>query len=222
MPKRFTGAILLLSVILTSPVAVLAEEEGPTAATVRAAIAANDYQKLKGFGEKAVEPLIEIYSHGDDEAKASAAGGLYILSIRSDKARDMLLKDIHTPNESLRLAVQWALGRVSSDEIVVKTLLENMRNDPNPLFRDKAACALAHDQVHLTEKQRALLLEGLVGALEDEKDDVRRIALLALQIQTGQTKEFDPGADPVVRAAMVKPWKWWIQEYKKNVLEKES
>ena len=45
--------------------------------------------------------------------------------------------------------MQWALGRVSDDPAVVDVLLENMRNDPNPLFRDKAACALAYDQIHL-------------------------------------------------------------------------
>ena len=45
--------------------------------------------------------------------------------------------------------MQWALGRVSDDPDVVDVLLENMQNDPCPLFRDKAACALAYDQIHL-------------------------------------------------------------------------
>jgi len=48
------------------------------------------------------------------------------------------------------MSVQYALGRVSSDVSVVDALLDNMQNDALLLFRDKAACALAYDQVHLT------------------------------------------------------------------------
>ena len=50
-------------------------------------------------------------------------------------------------------------------------LLDNMRNDANPLFRDKAACALAYDQIHLTEKQKVRLYEGLINSLNDAKLD---------------------------------------------------
>lgn len=163
------------------------------------------YESLRQYGESVVPPLLDIYKEGNNTQKAKAAGALYFLSIKSEEAREVLMKDIHTPDRDLRLQVQWALGRVSNDDTVIHVLLDNMRNDPNPLFRDKAACALAHDQPHLSEKQRVLLLEGLVQALEDEKPDVRNIATLALQIQTGQSK------------GDVQAWKDWVAEYRLNI-----
>jgi len=163
------------------------------------------YESLKQYGESVIPPLLELYKEGDNGQKARVAGALYYLSIKSEEARELLMKDIHTPDSELRLQVQWAVGRVSNDDVVIQALLDNMQNDPNPVFRDKAACALAHDQPHLTEKQRVLLLEGLVKALDDAKPDVRNIARLALQIQTGQDK------------GSVQAWKDWVAEYRVNI-----
>ncbi len=92
-----------------------------------------------------------------------------------------------------------------------------MQHDGNPLFRDKAACALASDQIHLTERQKVALFAGLIQALGDSKPDVRRIAMLALQIQTGQTKGFNPDAPPAERDAKIREWKVWLEEYKSNL-----
>src|SRR5262249_49426393 len=107
-----------------------------------------------------------------------------------------------------------ALGRVSPDIDVVDVLLDNMQNDANPLFRDKAACALAYDQIHLTEKQKVHLYEGLIGDLDDPKLDVRSIAALALNIQTGQTKGFNANAAPAQRQAAIREWRKWLDEYR--------
>ena len=127
------------------------------------------------------------------------------------------MKDVQTQNSKLRLQVQWALGRVSNDDDVVDVLLNNMQNDSNPLFRDKAACALANDQIHLTRKQKARLFEGLIHALGDPKLQVRSIASLALQIQTGQTKNFNPNGPSVEREARIQEWMRWLEEYKSQL-----
>jgi hypothetical protein len=124
------------------------------------------------------------------------------------------MADVHTKNQSLRLQVQYALGRVSDDGDVVEVLLDNMQNDANPLFRDKAACALAYDQIHLTEKQKVRLYEGLINALSDPKVDVRSIARLALRIQTGQTKRFKATGSSTERELAVREWKKWLEEYR--------
>ena len=125
--------------------------------------------------------------------------------------------DVHTQDQTLRLQVQWALGRVSGDPDVVDVLLENMQSDPLPLFRDKAACALASDQIHLAPSQKARLFEGLIRALDDPKPQVRQIALQALQILTGQTKGFAAGADPEMRRKAVAEWRRWLIEYRSNL-----
>ena len=98
---------------------------------------------------------------------------------------------------------------------MVETLVDNMRNDGNPLFRDKAACALANDQIHLTEDQKLRLFQGLVDALRDDKLQVRQIALKALQIQTGQTKSFDPAAQ--AREAALQEWTRWLDTYRSHL-----
>src|SRR6266581_4811252 len=123
----------------------------------------------------------------------------------------------HTDDTNLRLQVQWALGRVSNDPDVVETLVDNMRNDGNPLFRDKAACALANDQNHLTEDQKLRLYQRLIDALRDDRLQVREIALKALQIQTGQTKNFDPAGPPQAREAGLQEWTRWLDAYRSHL-----
>ena len=113
--------------------------------------------------------------------------------------------------------MQWALGRVSDDPAVVDVLLDNMRNDPLPLFRDKAACALAYDQVHLTPAQKLRLFEGLIGALDDPKLQVRQVAIQALSILTHQTKGYAPGSDEAARTVSVAAWRRWLDEYRANL-----
>jgi HEAT repeat protein len=129
-----------------------------------------------------------------------------------------MMPDAHTSNQALRLQVQWALGRVSADPEVVDVLLDNMQNDLEPLFRDKAARALASDQIHLSPAQKVRLSEGLLGALDDPKPQVRHIAILALQILTGQSKGFDPRAAVGSQQAAIGAWVAWLGEYKRSVL----
>jgi len=93
----------------------------------------------------------------------------------------------------------------------------NMQNDPVPLFRDKAACALAYDQVHLSPAQKLWLLEGLVHALDDPKAQVRQVALQALTILTGQTKGFQPDGSAQARRAAIETWRRWLAEYRANL-----
>ena len=76
---------------------------------------------------------------------------------------------------------------------------------------------MAYDQIHLTEKQKARLYEGLIQALSDPKVDVRRIALQALSIHTGQTKGFNPEAQVAERENSIRQWKRWLEEYKSNL-----
>jgi HEAT repeat protein len=142
---------------------------------------------------------------------------LYELGWKSADAARALLADVHTSDPALRLQVQWALGRVSDDPAVVDALLDNLQNDPLPLFRDKAACALAYDQIHLSPAQKLRLFEGLVTALGDPKLQVRQVALQALSVLTSQTKGFEPGASPQAREAAVQAWRRWLAEYRENL-----
>jgi len=192
-----------------------------TEATVRAALTPLgqiDVNVLKGMGPAVLPHLVRIYkSTPDESARATYAWVFYSLGWKSPEARAALLRDINTPNESLRLQVQWALGRVSDDTEVVNILADIMRNDANPKFRDKAACAFVYDQMHPTEKQKVQLYGQLIEGLKDPKQQVRAIAIQALQIHTGQTKGFLPNDSPETRARAVEMWTKWLAEYEKNL-----
>ena len=158
--------------------------------------------------------MVELYRTASESDRANIASAFYGLGWKSPEAKRALTPDAHTTNQALRIQVQYALGRVSSDADVVDVLLDNMQNDANPLFRDKAACALAYDQIHLTEREKVRLYDGLIQALSDSKLDVRSIAALALSIQTGQTKGFNANGTPAQRDASLREWLKWLDEYR--------
>lgn len=173
--------------------------------------------RIKALGRSTLPPLARLYERSDEAQKATIAWIFYELGWKSPEAKRALMKDVHTANSDLRLQVQWALGRVSDDPDVVDALLDNMRHDGSALFRDKAACALAYDQIHLAPAQKARLFTGLIAALEDDNPQVRQIALQALQILTGQTKGYNPGAAPEARRKAVDEWRRWLAELVGNL-----
>ena len=184
---------------------------------LRTAARAGDWKAIEAMGPSVLPQLARIYRESSVAERAQIAQVYYNLGWKSEEAKLALMADVHTADQSLRLQVQWALGRVSDDPAVVDVLLDNMRNDPVPLFRDKAACALAYDQVHLAPAQKLRLFEGLVGALEDPKLQVRQVAIQALSILTHQTKGYAPGGEPGSRSAAVAAWRRWLGEYRANL-----
>jgi hypothetical protein len=150
-------------------------------ATLAELAARNDIAAIARLGPAALPELARLYQAGSDEQKIRIAGIFNSLGQSSRAAELALLADAHTPNVELRVAVQYALGRVSDDPQVVDTLLAILRNDANPIFRDHAGCALANDQVHLTERKRLRLYEGLIGTLSHPKRRVQNTAIAALE-----------------------------------------
>jgi HEAT repeat protein len=191
-----------------------------TMAQVRAAaypLAQADVERLRALGPGSLPHLVKLYSTSSEDDRAVIAWIFYSLGWKSPEAKAVLWKDLSTQNPKLRLQAQWALGRVSDDPGVVLKLAEIMRNDANPLFRDKAACALAYDQIHLSPTQKLQLFAKLIDGLTDEKSQVRAISIQALQIHTGQTKGFAPDAAEGERAKAVAAWRSWLAEYRSNL-----
>lgn len=203
--------VILLGLLILTPGLLVAE-------SVSELLQKKDFKQITAMREQAIPDLIDAYRRSTvPEDKAYIASIFYKLGILNAEVEEMLMADVHTSNASLRLQVQWALGRVSRSPVVVSTLLDTMRNDSNALFRDKAACALAYDQIHLSTAEKAVILDGLIEGLEDEKQQVRNISILALKIHTGQHKEFKADADTDSRAAAVQRWKIWFREYQANL-----
>lgn len=175
---------------------------------------AHDSAGIAALGPGAMPALLRLYEQGDAARRTQVANTWYQLSWKSEAAKELLLRDMKTPDPNLRISVQYALGRVSDEQSVVDALLANMREDGSALIRDKAACALAYDQPHLSERQKVHLYEGLIAGLEDPQGQVRRIAHLALQIQTGQDKGYRYSAPTEERAAAIAAWRRWLEEYR--------
>jgi HEAT repeat protein len=208
--RRFLGHLVVALVLAGAPASASSD--------LRPLVMAGDYDAIRKLGAGSMPDLVRLYESADgDEERARVANALYQLGWKSEDARRALMRDVHTSNRDLRLSVQYALGRVSSDPAVVDVLLENMQDDLNPLFRDKAACALAYDQIHLTEAQKVRLFAGLIHALDDPKPQVRAIAIQALEIHTGQRKGFSPDGDPSARAEATAQWREWLQRYQDSV-----
>ena len=174
-------------------------------------------QELRSMGPAIMPDLVTLYNKGDSMRRATIAWVWYQLEWKSPAAREVMLADMNATHKDLRLQIQWALGRVSDDTEVVQVLLDKMMNDPNPLFRDKAACALASDQIHLNDQQRVKILDGLISGMESTNPQVRDISIKAMKIQTGQTKQFSPNASADQRAQKIRNWRLWLDEYKSNL-----
>lgn len=187
------------------------------ASHVAALVEREDASALREIGPSVVPEMVRLYKTGDTAQRTRIANLFYQLSWKSPEAAQVMVNDVRTQDQGLRLAVQWALGRVSSHPAVVEILLQNMTLDPNPLFRDKAACALAYDQIHLSEAEKVRIYEGLIRALESEEPQVRAIAIQALHVHTGQTKGFHPIALPEQRSQSIEQWERWLAEYKENL-----
>jgi hypothetical protein len=212
--RRAVSGVLALFVLSAGSVAVSAPQNVLATTRVQSLVSQRNVTALRDLGPPVIAVLVQLYRTSGEAQRAAIAETFYTLGWKSSEAKQVLMQDVHTKNPELRLQVQWALGRVSADPDVVEVLLNNMMNDANPLFRDKAACALAYDQVHLSERQKVRLFEGLIQGLSDNKTDVRSIAILALNIQTGQTKGFDPNGAPPKREAAIREWRKWLDDYR--------
>lgn len=217
IPARLATVLSVVSFLLL-PLSIHAQtpfpgEEMTLSQRVTLLLEANDLEGLRGVGPQAIPALVFLYETGDDALRTRLAHSFHELAWVSPELEKALMRDSHARSVDLRLAVLYALGRVSDDPQVVDTLLDMLQNDPNPLFRDKAACALAYDQVHLEQPQEKLrLYQGLVAALSNPQQQVQALAIQALSILTGETKGFHPAFPPEKQQRSIEMWERWIEE----------
>ena len=213
MAARPTRPALLVAVAILLAATAHAQE----APDVRELVARGDAAALAAEGAPALDAMARLYREGDRDQRLRLANLFYAIGQLSPAAEAALMEDAATDDVELRIAVQYALGRVSDDDAVVQTLLDSMRHDPRPLVRDKAACALAYDQIHLSERQKVKLYAGLIQALADDQPQVRDIAIRALEIHTGQRKGYRPNAPLDQRQQSILEWQRWLLEYRENL-----
>lgn len=218
---RFLYTAVLLLAAYTQHCLALTTEESTLVDEVIASsvhpVPQSNIRAIKAIGPDALDPIAIAYAEGDETQRVRLAWLMWRLGLENEKAADVLLKDAKTENKSLRLNVQYALGSVSGDRVVVDTLLDTMLNDENGLFRDKAACALANDQRHLDYEQRYYLYRGLIKGLSNELYQIRDISIKALKIHTGQKMGYVALGGPENRIESIARWNEWLEEYRQSL-----
>jgi HEAT repeat protein len=220
MYRRSLSLLFVSACLLISPLRLLATEETQNlelSQRVTQLVEAEDAAGLRTLGPAAIPAMAWLYELSDEPQRTRIASLFYQIGIKSEAAERALMRDVHTRNPDLRLAVQYALGRVSDDPEVIATLLDTLQNDRNPLFRDKAACALAYDQIHLTEEQKVRVYEGLIQALSNPEPQVRAISIQALSILTGQTKGYHHLYPEERRERSIALWQKWLEDYRASL-----
>ncbi len=220
--NRFSFLICFVSLVLGaffSPIASFSASPAPDVAHL---VEARDVEGLRALGPPAIEELVALYPTGNEDQRAEIAWLFYRLGIPSEAARDVLMRDVRSNHRNLRIQVQYALGRVSNDDAVVDALFENMQRGETHLFRDKAACSLAYDQIHLTERQRLHLLKRLIHTLSDPSPEQRNLAIRVLKVQTGQRRGYDAAASIDQRRLSIEGWWRWWHEYRTELERSEA
>jgi hypothetical protein len=203
--------LFLASLATAAPAAPAVDD-----ATVARLVQEENVASLKALGAPALPALAALYAQGDEAQRIRLATMYQQLGLESAAAETALLQDAGTQNVELRLAVQSALGRVSGSSDVVDTLLDILRNDPNPLFRDRAASALAYDQIHLDTAGKDRLYAGLIDALADDDAQVRAVTIQALSILTRETKGYDAMLSEERRERSIELWRKWLAGHRAN------
>lgn len=217
MYRRSLSLLFVSACLFLSPLSLLAQDQDQSlelSQRVTQLVEANDAAGLRTLGADAIPSMAWLYGLSDEPERVRIANLFKEMGFKSEVAEQALMRDVHTGNPDLRLAVQYALGRVSDAPEVVDTLLDTLQNDGNPLFRDKAACALAYDQVHLNEAQKVRVYEGLIQALSSPTAQVRAVSIQALSILTGQTKGYHYLLSEERRVRSIEMWQKWLEEYR--------
>lgn len=202
--------VLVVSALFLS-VPVLAEE---LSQQVIRLVETEDAEGLRALGDEGMAAMVWLYELSEESGRLRMANLFYKVGVRSESAERALLRDFLSDNLELRLAVQYALGRVSNNPMVVETLLYTLEHDRNPLIRDKAAVALAYDQIHLNEQERVRVYEGLIAALSNPEAQIRAVSIQALSILTGQTKGFHAYFPEERRERSIAMWQHWLEQYR--------
>jgi HEAT repeat protein len=100
-----------------------------------------------------------------------ALGLLGNRGVQQDRVLDVLIAHLNDSDEDARRWTAEALGLVGSDQSI-PPLLKTMHDDPSPLVRERAACALAESGL-FTPEQRMSAVPQLLNYTQDPSLDVQ-------------------------------------------------
>jgi len=134
---------------------------------------------LGQIGSEAIPALVQALEDQDASKRVAASWGLGYIGSEAKEAIPALVKALGDGDETVCQAAAWALGEIGSAAVPTLTqILEN--EDLAANLREFAAIALGHAG---TEAEEAI--PNLILALEDESEEVRTGAKIALWYITG-------------------------------------
>jgi HEAT repeat protein len=137
-----------------------------------------------------VDRLEPLARNAEQGPRANALWDIGLLGNRGvepERAAEILLASIHDENINVRYWAVEALAHLGTNA-AIEPLLGVLHDDPSPMIRERAACALAQSGM-LTERQRRMAVPRLLqyaddGALDDE---TRKWVFQALRDITGES-----------------------------------
>lgn len=163
------------------------------AAGIEVDLAARNLEKTAAT----VDRLEPDANTGEQGLRANALWDLGLLGgrgIEPERAAQILLASLHDSNVNIRYWAVEGLSYLGSDETIAP-LLGVLHDDPSPMIRERAACALAQSGM-LSEKQRRGAVPKLLDFADDSAVDAqtRTWVFQALRDITGQNLPRDAAA----------------------------
>lgn len=163
------------------------------AAAIEVDLAARNLEKTAAT----VDRLEPDANTGEQGPRANALWDLGLLGgrgIEPERAAQILLASLHDSNVNIRYWAVEGLSYLGSDE-TIPPLLGVLHDDPSPMIRERAACALAQSGM-LSEKQRRGAVPKLLDFADDSAVDAqtRTWVFQALRDITGQNLPHDAAA----------------------------
>jgi hypothetical protein len=144
-----------------------------------------------------VDRLEPIARSGEQGPRVNAMWDLALIGnrgIEPERIADILLASIHDPNQNIRY---WAVEGLSylAVDAAIQPLLDTFHDDPLPMIRERAACALSQSGMFSATQRRAavptLLQYADDGALDQQ---TQGWVFQALRDITGQSLPHDAHA----------------------------
>jgi hypothetical protein len=165
---------------------------------VRAAAIEIDLAALNiGKDPQAFETLARQAESGRQQQRVWALWELGLLGnrgVEQKRAAEVLIGQLHDPNQDVRHWAVEGLAYLATDE-TIEPLLQTLHDDSSPMVRERAACSLAQSGM-LNQQQRRSAIPQLLNFAEDASLDAqtRNWVYQSLRDITGQSLPSEPAA----------------------------
>ena len=152
---------------------------------------------LAAYNVPKVPQSVDLYKPQTAPGSPDRVTAMWVLGllgnrgVEPDRVREILLRNIHDPEQNIRYWAVESLALLGTDEII-QPLLGIFHDDPSPAIRERAACSLAQSGM-LSQEQRRKAIPQLLDFADDAALDAQTHSWVfqALRDITGQNLSND-------------------------------